>query len=278
MGEAIISRRGGGVGINLKVISAASREQLPSNPTKYTVCVITSTPITSWQIGGEQPVSPEDGFVWFSELDTKLLTFNMLKKNGVYISPGSAQQYVSGTWNIVQVGIYDGTTWLGLRTYLYAQGDMMTDITGGWRASWLNAESAGTVTNKYNGTNGIDFYLYEKYEENGSVSKGFFSTSRPIDITHYNTINYKLYYFKRNSSSPSTLQAGYLEVGGRASVTTNTFLLDFGTKTTTALSSGVETTLSVDISSITGNYYIGLNLQAPAYRGTDILLLECSLE
>lgn len=159
---------------------------------------------------------------------------------------------------------------------LYGDGDMQEAVTGGWSVAWKQSGSYSTITNKYNGTNGLDFYVTA--DDGGSNAEAVMATENAIDVSRYNTLNFNLYYFKRGSSAYNSMPVGYLTVGGRATRTAAGNTFNFSATNSSELSSGSPVTLSVDVSGVTGSYYIGAYIKTGAAEYSDILLLECSLE
>lgn len=273
MGEAIISRRGGGVALNFKVIAVESESALPPVAKANTVAVITSTPITSWQIGGEQPISPEEGFVWFSEFDTKLYPFNMLKKNGVYISPGVAQQYVSGTWKIVKNAIYDGTKWVGLSLELYTPGDMHTNTTGGWVKGYVHSGTSMTISDS---STGLVYTASASVTYPGGYTT--LTTNNTVNITDYNTLSFTLTNNGNAGVSGNHLYVGCTHSKGTPSVSGDeaSAFSCYVTGPDSGITVGTPITYTVDVSSVSGSYYISVALY-PSNPARKFTLTNCIL-
>lgn len=120
---------------------------------------------------------------------------------------------------------------------LYSPGDEHTAITGGWVS-----KRACTITkDEYN----LYVVATEKYTDNAGV----FATANKIDLTHYS----RLYYDAKNGASAD----GYFGIGVWASIPA------VGTNPVPYAAAYVEfkanTTAEsyIDVSSLSGNYYVG---------------------
>lgn len=160
MGEAFISRRGGGgAGLNFSVKAYSSKFALPSVEKENTIAVITDAEITSWMFSATVPEYPSEGMVWISTGTSSVVEFNALKKNVLQVYPTSAMQYYDGAFHDVFAYCYQDGSWVQFSEvitslYLYKEGDECTDITGGWNgtkgSNYLSfggtTSSSGTVT------------------------------------------------------------------------------------------------------------------------------------
>ena len=137
---------GGGPGLNFKVVGGTSQ---PTNPRENTIWINTSTTITDWVFSTTQPTSAT-GRVWILTDTFSNAEFNALKKNGIYVYPISAKQYVSGAWKDVTVKSYLNGAWVSWwQGELYDSGNLYESVTGGWTTD--DTTSVPTIT--YNATN-----------------------------------------------------------------------------------------------------------------------------
>ena len=133
---------------------------------------------------------------------------------------------------------------LSYSLYLYDNGDLRTAVTGGWSyAAFLNTSnySAGTLNTAYNGTT---CYL----SASGTTKQISAVTENKIDVTNYNALYIEV-------SDYIFTGAGYRHlylVSSRGSVSSPAAQVQID-------STG---TFAVDVSSITGSYYIGLYLNS----------------
>jgi hypothetical protein len=113
----------GGNPMNFKVVAYATEEELlAASPKENTIGIVTTDTITSWIFSATEPEAPVDGMVWISIGTSGAAEFNALKKNGIYIYPLSAKQYVSGAWVNVTAKIWQGGEWVGWATFVFNNG------------------------------------------------------------------------------------------------------------------------------------------------------------
>lgn len=100
---------GGGAPLNFKVVGGTTA---PSNAKENTIWINTSTAITSYVFSATQPTNPVAGMVWIFTGTSSNGAFNVLKKNGIYIYPIYAKQYVSGKWVDKTAKCWQGGKWI----------------------------------------------------------------------------------------------------------------------------------------------------------------------
>lgn len=132
MGSCFLyGQTGGGAGFNLKLVSGASA---PDTAGENDLWVQTNTPVTDYVFSPVQPESAEEGVVWL-RTGGEGVNFILDKKQNLRFFIKTAYQYVDGAWLSVDVSVYSGTGWEKLassRLYLFDNGDVCTDVTGGW--------------------------------------------------------------------------------------------------------------------------------------------------
>lgn len=154
MAEAIISRRGGGGGgLNFKVVGGTSQ---PTNPRENTIWVNTSTTITDWVFSTTQPTSAP-GRVWILTGTFSNAEFNALKKNGIYVYPISAKQYVSGAWVDKPAKSYQHSAWRDwyVEEWIIKNGQTSYAITN---SGWKTTQNTNSI--KFQGA---DYGNHESY-------------------------------------------------------------------------------------------------------------------
>lgn len=103
---------GGSGGLNFKVVSYVSEEDLmAATPKENTIGVITTTAISGWTFSADEPERLADGMVWFFVGTSSQVAFSATKKNPIMVYPISAKQYVSGTWVDVTCKSYQNGAW-----------------------------------------------------------------------------------------------------------------------------------------------------------------------
>ena len=103
---------GGGAGLNFKVIACASAEDLPDSARENTIAVITETAINGYIFSSTEPTAPAEGMVWFLTGTGSRVAFSASKKNPVMVYPLSAKQYVGGAWVNLSAMSYQNGQWV----------------------------------------------------------------------------------------------------------------------------------------------------------------------
>lgn len=227
--------RGGGGGLNLKVVGGTTQ---PTNPRENTIWVKTTTAITGYVLSPTQPETGTEGLVWLKTADTGV-EINVGRKNAVLLHLAMGTLYTGSAWKDVECFVFRNEVWTQfsfLRTYLYNAGDQCAALTGGWK-----------ITNHGSGTSKLlDSYI-EASHSGGSNRISNIHTVSKVNINGYSKL------------------CAQLEV---TEVSDDRGIL-FGLGTDTGLSGGgftVQTTInqptdgptivSVDISSAKSNYVI----------------------
>lgn len=235
---------GGGGSLNFKVIAVASEDALPTTAKENTIAVVTDTPITSWVFASTAPETPEAGMVWIATGTVSMVSFNAIKKNGLWVYPSSVQQYIGDAWVDKTAKTWQNGAWVDWWDgEMYTPGNEQVAHTGGWigQGRMYNSAASGgatapTITRTDKNLTG----------EIGSTN-GVVRTANAIDMTNYNT----LYFY------------GSMTSGG------NWMRLFLDTKTTGYWnappyfvngSGGDAKLYTIDISSATGNYYINFGM------------------
>lgn len=95
---AVGFRHGPG-GINPLAVRIVGGTTQPSAAAENTIWVNTSTAISDWVFQASRPTQNNTaGRVWIQTGTQSDAAFNALKKNGIYLYPLAAMQYVSGAW------------------------------------------------------------------------------------------------------------------------------------------------------------------------------------
>jgi len=244
----------GGAWLNFKVVGGTTQ---PSNPKENTIWVNTSAEITSWQLG-DYPnpgwEEPEGKVLINAEASANANspTFNALKKNGLRVRPLSFYQRISGVWVRKAGAIYQNGQWNNLFTWLYQDGTNFTNITGGWKTAGVSANDNWTAkvpSIAYNPTN-ITLTL----SENGHLVSGIVYTANKIDLTNVSKI-----YFNGSSGGVDDYMRS-LAVFSAATY-----------EGRVAAVGGIVNGSALDVSSLSGSYYVGFYLGAGgAYNAGEI--------
>ena len=119
MGEAFITARGGGAGLNFKVVGGTSQ---PTTASENTIWVNTETAISEWIFAANEPSNPVSGMVWFNIGTSCNAPINALKKNALMLYPTGCQQHVGGVWVSKTAQTYQSGAWVSWLTYIFERG------------------------------------------------------------------------------------------------------------------------------------------------------------
>ena len=226
----------GGNILNFKIVGGTTQ---PANPTENMIWVNTDQEITDWTFSVDEPENPVEGMIWIQTGTSKAVKFNSLKQHNLQVYPILTKQYIQNIWNNKVSKIYQDNQWIEWIQYIYYLGEQFTNITDGW-VTTMN--SNGNVV--YNDNN----ITITVTKNTTSSSSTVCSTNKPIDLTDYSKLTVNI--IDNNST------AGY---GLTLFVSKNKVTTYEGHHATTARAAAEtigENTL--DISGLTGEYYIGL--------------------
>lgn len=227
-----ISNISTGVELDFDVVAYASEEALlAAVPAENTIGVITTTDISGWAMGDYPDPSWEmsEGFLYInikaSSYGSSDLDFGLLKKgNEICIAPISAKQYVSGTYVDVTCKSYQNGAWADWwNGEIYTTDNEYENITGGWTDTIIGWDSS--------------------YSKNGNIRH----TQNKLDLTNYDSIEF-------DGLLTTTSNADYSYVGVWSELGT------YHTQNRVAKvnNSGYDGVTSLDISSLSGPYYVGV--------------------
>ena len=217
MGECFISRRGGGGGGAGLNVVTGLSE--PVSAKENTVWVKSDKAGKKYVFAEAAPEAPFEGLIWFTATSAGIIT--------------KAYVYADAAWTAVDVYMYLGEAWVHIASQwngeLFTTGDTHKEVTGGWFQN-------GSYTD-----NGAFKYYDDdaSWLRNGVIGNVTLGTVNPVDVTDWNTLEIE---FVSGSKHP---------YGLRAAQTGGTFVAS-----KTKSGTGAET-LTLDISSISGAYYIG---------------------
>lgn len=237
--------RADGAGLNFSVVGGTTQ---PTGPKENMIWVNTSQKIASWILSASEPETAEEGMVWISIGTSSPAGFNALKKNGIQVCPISAKQYVDGAWVDVTAKSYQGGEWVDWIVYLYEPGNTHHEITGGWN-NWFSSGGSFTI-----GSTSLNF----NYSQSDGGTGTALATKNKIDLTGFAELSMKV-------SNLSTSNNGTLVFG----ITRQTYASnhDLSNGFVSALWGVSEGSNSLDVSSLTGEYYIVLLVKASYTAG-----------
>ena len=241
---------GGGSNLNFSVKTYASEEALLADaPKENTIGVVTDTAVPKWGIYAAEPEAPAEGEIFFTVATESAGSFNALKKNALTVYPTLCQQYVSGEWVRKIAYICKSGAWVQFSTLwngeLFEQGDVHADITGGWA---------------YTDKSGSEVIMANTDTDTIIVCDGnrkFYSLGK-FDFTEWNTLTFVMDYYKTGES----VRYGVTTVKAPTVDSSSNWPIIRYTQATG--------TYNIDISTLSGSYYISSYSYGSEYRFSKI--------
>lgn len=239
---------GGGSSLNFKVVG----NPMPSTAKENTIWVDTDK-INNYYFSATQPENMAEYDVWFRIGTSSAAAFSATKKNPVMIYPIAAKQYISGVLVSKNAKIYQSGEWAEFATYFYLNGDECTSNGGVWTNSGYSRSgftlAAPTKT---------DSYMLVKGNGSGTVN-GFAGKEKTINLTDIDSITaivenvagesgYMLVMSSKSFSAP-TNAAAYVMISIEQT----------------------KQTVTLDVSELTGNYYLAFMTGVSNKNGFKIL-------
>ena len=262
MGEAFIIKRGNVLNDDIDLTIVGSTTQ-PSNPTENTIWVNTDTPINGYAFSATEPENPVESMVWFEINTNSSAAMNINKENMVMLYPSSCSQYINGAWVTKDVQAFLNGKWINLRTYFYNKGDECIDLTGSWLARGVLANSSGqgskvtpTITKEASYMNIV--FGTKQY------GVGIVYTTNKIDLTEFSSLCVKGEFVSTKGTRVSIALFQSIPTHQGQAVAKAQFPVDIvGTMSKT-----------LDVSEMSGEYYITLLFYNPAVDGCTFNLTE----
>lgn len=252
MGQAFIVRRGGGSGAKLKIVSYASKDDLPATAPNGTVAVITTEAIGDAYVQYAAPAEAAQGSLFFSSAGSDL---NILQIGGVSFRSTGAFIRTDTGWKPVDTYTFRDGAWLFVPSgKMYDTGNEYESYTGGFTAKaakvYSGASAAAVVPEVRRGETSL--FASASSNDSSVNGSGMIYTANKIDLTPYKTLvfegTFTSYYpaYPRNLSAVAWSEPGTYIESNRLAYTT------VGQKT--------STTITVDVESINGSAHIGLGI------------------
>lgn len=235
MGEVALEGFGSGsAGVNFKIVGGATQ---PTAARENTIWVNTDTTISGWAFSASAPAEPVEGLVWLQTGTYSNVEFNALRKNWIQVYPLAAKQYINSAWVEKTAYSYQGGSWVSWWDgEIYSPGDLHETITGGWATQNGHRETVAI------GGTGIVFSRDTSGQSGLSASV---NTVNKINVASYSSLIVTATW---GTSKPGYVKIGLTDTPGAAP----TFIAE-----ATADSSG-EGTISLDISSVSGEHYVAI--------------------
>ena len=241
----------GGTTLNFSVVGGTTQ---PASPSENTIWVNTSTEITEWEFSASAPASPVAGMVWFLTWVESSVPFNALQQNGINLCPMKAQQYIDGVWVYKEAQSYQGSSWKDWFLYIVDIAATHMEVAGALNLlAYRPSTSSSTVTKPNQSISSVSGMTLS-LPDGDSGTAGSLFTSRKVDLTGYSTM--KIYV-----ESASTEQSnGYVRFGATKSGANNYVVSAAKTICSGENGSVSAKTISLDVSDLTGTYYLFINL------------------
>lgn len=267
MGNCFLHGNGGVSPLNFRVIGGTSQ---PSSPRTNDIWVNTSADIANAIFTPVNPGSTTEGRVWFELGLTSASAFSALKGDTlITLCPIDCQQYVSGAWVRKTAKRYTGSAWVDYVRYdtIYNAGDENEPITGGFVSkAWAGAhdETPGTPVITRNSAN-IAFAMDSGY--------GAVHTQNKVGVSNYKTL-YATGVF--NMGAPDGATNSHYQAMRLWSSVSGVYFTTDAVATLFITTDTASKTVAIDLSNISGSYYIGFNMRGK--RGGSITLTKMWME
>lgn len=255
-----MSGGGGGAGLNFKIVGNPQ----PAEAKENTIWIDTDEDITGWHFDTIEPENPIPGMVWINYGTTNAAKLNLLKTNGISVNPSAARQYINDAWVGKPSAIWKNGEWISeWGPYLCNHGDECVDFTGGWDSKAMKVTSdAGTAAQTFQIIKADGKLRFEKTGQIGAIMH----TIRAIDLTNVKAIHFK------GEMSPTTT-AKWVAFHVWSSLSGSVWTTD--SKATVNSTSTGKQGFELDVSSLTGSYYLGFGIyKAEHYVEIEDLYLE----
>ena len=226
--------RGGGGGLNLKVVGGATQ---PTKPRENTIWITTTTDITGYALSPTQPENGTEGLVWLKTADTGV-EINVGRKNAVLLHLASGMLYTGGKWLNINAWVYTNNVWTqfaqeGLMIFSREEQEYDAII-----AKLKNSSEEGQYLKKSDANPYIKFSLWY----GSKIQRGYYCID-PVDVTNFSTLEVVGY-----SNTDKTTAFGLSTAANtKLDAASQKFTID-------------ESVNKVDISNLTGEFYIGFSL------------------
>ena len=231
--------------LNFEIIGDTTE---PTNKTENMIWVNTDTAITSYIFSPIQPEAPSPGMLWIYVSSSSTAAFSAIEDNAIMMYPISANQYINDAWVNKTAKSWQGNVWVPWWDgYIYDTGNMFEEYTGGF-ASYHT--SSTNYPNKGSFSAGDSYITVSVPDASGIVLK----TKNKIDLTHVNTIEFSITVVTASSDISAYAPICFVDDEENHKP---------GTSGVTAikkasLASGKSGVFNLDVSDLSGDYYIGV--------------------
>ena len=255
MGYGFKAAAGGGSNLNFSVKTYVSEEALlAAAPKENTIGVVTDTAVPKWGFYAAAPEAPAEGEIFFTVATESAGSFNALKKNALTVYPTLCQQYISGEWARKIAYICKSGAWVQFSTLwngeLFEQGNVHADIIGGW--AYTNISGSEVIM----ANTDTDTIIKCANTSGDGATRQFYSLGA-FDLTEWNTLTVVMDYYKTGEAIKfgiTTIKAAVNESGVWP----------------IQIYPNATGTYNIDISTLSGSYYISSYSYGSKYRFSKI--------
>lgn len=241
---------GAGAKILPRCIAATSFANLPAVAAENTVGVITTTPITQSFVANDRPAGRPTGEVRIKPSSYGLVTMRLSSQPLVEFNPTSVYQYNGTSWVLMEAYLRKNAAWVRIRTYFYKNGTL------------------GLITSLSGSKSGSGSYTIEadnfRVELGTGATTGYarVSPEQLIEVTNFTTLKC-LYSRVRGGSQGNHTARMVLSATPLTGQSTGVAYVD--------LPATAGATGSLDVSGLTGSYYVNWIISKTSYYETDYI-------
>lgn len=239
----------GGASLNLRIMGGNTQ---PVSPVENMVWLNTNVAIPHWYIQNDAPTDPAEGTVYITVMTSSNIVLQTLRNNGMKLYFGTAYQYQNGSWATLGGQVFQNGAWKDLQKFVYNAGKYNENYATGMNAS-ADILSTSVTNDTANG-----YVICSTWR--AAVSQhghAFFYFNKAIDLTDVKTV--KITHSASGQNTDGQTQVRGYKVVVNSNTSANAF--DSPTRGSGAYywnpSVGAPATDSLDVTALTGNFYIG---------------------
>lgn len=246
--------------LNFSITAYRTEEALlAAAPEENAIAIVSTAQISGWRFSAETPAEETNGLVWIKTGNTSPYVFNALKEETLELCPLLVRQYRAKKWKYVPAFAGKNGEWtFWWSGQLFCNGNQVQRITGGWEAiadagdSGMNAVAPSLEI--YDGE-----YMIVKME--GNNQRGYVGAVNMVDLTKFQQAQVTTSLFSINSS--------------KCQITFE--IVDETGTTVRSVAISSKGTFTMDISDLTGAYYIRLVVVTGLYGVVKFYVTEIML-
>lgn len=235
------------------LISLVGGAEQPAAPAEGTIWISTEADIGTYAVGYDQPAAPAEGDVWIEEGIESHRPLTVMEGESFLIYPVRAWQYLDSAWAEKTAMTYKDGGWWDWKKYLYDRGELYTRLTGGWKCAGRRRVSGANVPQTSMEIS--DGCLVGTAQVlNSSKGTGMFiRTLSAVKLTSYSLIRAKV------SDINGTARLGVMQQSEQYLTLAASTDID-----------GTEQECSLDVSALSGSYYVGVAVETESAEAGSI--------